>query len=91
MSGDFILAHEALIRMGFFVGIFVVVALVEVFDPRRPLQTSKASRWFGNISIVAINTVVLRLLFPAGAVGIAIWVGETGVGMVQSRDLACLV
>jgi sterol desaturase/sphingolipid hydroxylase (fatty acid hydroxylase superfamily) len=80
MIGEFIIAHEALIRMGFFLGIFVVVALVEVFDPRRPLLTSKTSRWFGNISIVAINTVVLRLLFPAGAVGIAIWVGEQGWG-----------
>jgi len=80
MSSEFILAHEAPIRMGFFVTIFAAVALVEVFHPRRPLLTSKANRWFGNISIVAINTVVLRLLFPAGAVGIALWVREQGWG-----------
>lgn len=80
MNGEFIIAHEAPIRLAFFAGIFVLVALVEVFNPRRPLQTSKTSRWFGNISIVVINTVVLRVLFPAGAVGIAIWVGERGWG-----------
>jgi sterol desaturase/sphingolipid hydroxylase (fatty acid hydroxylase superfamily) len=80
MSSEFIIAHEALIRLAFFVGIFVLVALAEVFDPRRPHLTSKASRWFGNISIVVINSVVLRLLFPVGAAGIAVWVQDRGWG-----------
>jgi sterol desaturase/sphingolipid hydroxylase (fatty acid hydroxylase superfamily) len=84
---DFVMAHEAQIRMGFFVGIFLAVALVELLVPRRPLTTSKRSRWFSNIGIVVINTVVLRLLLPAGAVGIAMWVQGQGWGLFNHLDL----
>lgn len=84
---DFIVAQEGIIRLGFFVGIFVVVAIMELIVPRRPLTTSKATRWFGNIGIVAINTVLVRLLFSTGAVGVAIWVEGQGWGMLNSFAL----
>jgi sterol desaturase/sphingolipid hydroxylase (fatty acid hydroxylase superfamily) len=83
---EFVLKNEAAIRMGFFLGIFLAVALVEVVDPRRALTTSKASRWFGNIGIVIINTVLLRLIFPAGAVGISIWVQRQGWGLFNNLE-----
>jgi sterol desaturase/sphingolipid hydroxylase (fatty acid hydroxylase superfamily) len=78
---EFIVSHEATIRMTFFVGIFVIVALIELAVPRRPLTTSKAGRWFANIGIVTINTVLLRLLVPAGGVGISVWIGRQGWGV----------
>ena len=77
----FVTAHEATIRMAFFVGIFLAVALVELFYPRRTLNTSKTSRWFGNIGVVFISTILLRILFPAGAVGISVWIGHQGWGI----------
>ncbi|MGD9033275.1 MAG: sterol desaturase family protein [Desulfobacteraceae bacterium] len=83
---EFIVSNEATIRMTFFVGIFVVVALVELAVPRRPLTTSKTGRWFANIGIVIINTVVLRLLVPAGALGISVWVGRQGWGVFNYVD-----
>jgi len=78
---EFVARHEAAIRIAFFAGIFVLVALGELVRPRRPLQTSKGRRWFANIGIVVINTVVLRLIFPAGAVGLALWVNARGWGL----------
>jgi sterol desaturase/sphingolipid hydroxylase (fatty acid hydroxylase superfamily) len=84
---DLIIAQEGIIRLGFFVGIFVVVAIVELIVPRRPLTTSKRTRWFGNIGIVAINTVVVRLLFSTGAVGVAIWVEGQGWGILNLMAL----
>ncbi len=78
---DLIFQHEKLIRLVFFAGIFTIVATWEVFCPRRRLTTSKAARWTGNIGIVAINTMLLRLLFPAAAVGIAFWVAGRGWGL----------
>lgn len=78
---EFVIAHEATIRMAFFVGIFLAVALVELIVPRRSLTTSKTSRWVGNIGIVFINAFVLRILFPAGAVGISVWIGHQGWGI----------
>jgi len=78
---EFVTAHEATIRMVFFVGIFLAVALVELIAPRRVLTTSKKTRWFGNIGIVFINTFLLRLLVPAGAVGVSVWIGLQGWGI----------
>jgi len=59
---NYITDNEAAIRLAFFIGIFVVVACIELVAPRRPLTTSKPTRWFGNIGIVVINTVLLRFL-----------------------------
>lgn len=81
---NFVLTHEATIRIAFFAGIFVIVAVIELLVPRRPVETSRASRWFGNIGIVIINTVLLRLLFPTAAVGVAVWVEHQGWGMFHN-------
>ena len=62
------------------------MALVELAVPRRPLTTLKTGRWFANIGIVIINTVVLRLLVPAGALGISVWVGRQGWGVFNYVD-----
>jgi len=83
---ELIVRNEPAIRMGFFVGIFLAVALVELVAPRRALTASKKTRWFGNIGIVAINTFLLRILFPAGAVGISIWVGRQGWGIFNLAE-----
>jgi sterol desaturase/sphingolipid hydroxylase (fatty acid hydroxylase superfamily) len=78
---EYLLQHEGTIRLGFFVGIFLAVALGELVDPRRPLNTSKRSRWFSNIGIVVMNTVFLRVIFPIGAIGVAVWVERQGWGL----------
>ncbi|MBN1102124.1 MAG: sterol desaturase family protein [Deltaproteobacteria bacterium] len=82
-----VVKHEATIRMAFFVGIFLLVAVVELLFPRRTLTTSKASRWFANIGIVFINTFLLRLLFPVTAVGMAAWAQQKGWGLFNHADL----
>jgi len=78
---DFILSHEMPIRLGCFFGIFAVMALWEIITPRRQLQTSKAIRWANNLGLVFFNSFVLRLAFPAAAVGMAVFAGEQGWGL----------
>lgn len=73
--------HEAAIRLGFFLGIFAVMAMWEVLAPRRSLTVSKAVRWLNNLSLVAFNTVLLRFLFPAAAVGMAALAADQGWGL----------
>jgi sterol desaturase/sphingolipid hydroxylase (fatty acid hydroxylase superfamily) len=73
--------NETFIRLAFFFGILFAVAILETLVPRRPLSTSKAGRWFGNLGIVVINTATLRLLFPITAVGLALWASEKGWGI----------
>jgi len=78
---EFILGNEPVIRLGFFFGILAVMALWEILAPARPLSVSKAVRWGSNLGIVVLNTVVLRLLFPAAAVGMALFAKEQGWGI----------
>ena len=79
-----IINNEPAIRLGFFIGIFLVVALGELAAPRRRLTTSKASRWFANIGIVVINTAVVRFLFPVAAVGMAVIAAQKTWGLFNN-------
>jgi sterol desaturase/sphingolipid hydroxylase (fatty acid hydroxylase superfamily) len=80
---DFVLSHEPTIRLGFFLGVFALVALWEVAAPRRALVVSKARRWASNLGLVVLNTVMLRLLFPLAAVGVAAFCVQNGWGLIN--------
>lgn len=80
---QFVLAHEPAIRLGFFLGVFALIALWEVAAPRRALTISKALRWASNLGLVVLNTVALRLLFPLAAVGVAAFCAENGWGLLN--------
>ena len=80
-------SHETAIRLGFFFGILAVMALWEILAPRRGLSRSKAVRWTANLGIVALNTVLLRLIFPATAVGLAALAAERGWGLLNAIAL----
>ncbi|PKO65851.1 MAG: fatty acid hydroxylase [Betaproteobacteria bacterium HGW-Betaproteobacteria-16] len=82
-----VLANEPLIRMGFFFGVFALVALWELASPRRVLKLSRKQRWTANLGIVLLNTVIVRLLFPAAAVGMAALTAEKGWGLLNNFDV----
>jgi sterol desaturase/sphingolipid hydroxylase (fatty acid hydroxylase superfamily) len=83
---DLILAHEPAIRLTGFVLIFAAMAILELVSPKRPLSAPKAMRWFANLSIVAINSAVLRVLFPLLAVGAALEAEVRGFGLFHWLD-----
>jgi len=76
-----ILEYETPIRLGFFFCVLLTMATLEMVIPRRELSVSKARRWGNNLGITALNTVVVRLLFPTAAVGIALFAEERGYGL----------
>ena len=78
---EFVLGHEPAIRLGFFLGVFALMALWEVVAPRRALTQSRGVRWSSNLGLVVLNSVVLRVLFPAAAVGMAVFAAEQGWGV----------
>ncbi|MBA3034558.1 MAG: sterol desaturase family protein [Gammaproteobacteria bacterium] len=80
---QFMLANELAIRIGFFLGVLTLVGLWELVAPRRVLTVSKAWRWTSNLGLVVINSVVLRLLFPLAAVGVAAFCVENGWGLLN--------
>jgi sterol desaturase/sphingolipid hydroxylase (fatty acid hydroxylase superfamily) len=83
--------NELLIRLGFFFGILVVMFLWELIAPRRPLTTSKIIRWFSNLGLVLIDSIVVRLFFPTALAGIALLVQQRGWGLFNQFELPYLL
>lgn len=84
---NWILQHEASLRLGAFGGILLTCALAEMIRPRRLQSLSRLVRWPANLGIVVVNTLLLRLLFPAAAVGIAAHAQQQGWGLLAQIDL----
>jgi sterol desaturase/sphingolipid hydroxylase (fatty acid hydroxylase superfamily) len=82
-----ILAIEPDIRLGFFLGVFAVMAAWEAVWPRRERAVSRWIRWPNNLGIVAVNTLLLRVLFPTAAVGLALLGEERGWGLLNTLAL----
>ena len=83
-----LLEHEPLVRFAIFMAVFMTMAAWEIGAPRRPLAASRGRRWIANLGILIVNTVLVRALFPAAAVGIAIYAEERGAGLLHAIDLA---
>jgi len=78
--------HEAVIRLVVFIGVFLVMGLWEWLAPRRRLAVAKPLRWVSNLGLLAINSVMLRLLFPAAAVGLAWSAADLHWGLFNRVD-----
>ena len=83
---EFVMSHEAQIRLGFFFGVLAVMAGWELLAPRRALSESKTLRWASNLGIVVLNTLVLRAVIPGAAVGMAALAAERGWGLLNARE-----
>jgi sterol desaturase/sphingolipid hydroxylase (fatty acid hydroxylase superfamily) len=81
------MSTEIAIRLGFFFGIFILVAGCEILVPRRALTTSKASRWATNLLILGLNPLAVRLVFPVLPVGLALFATEHRWGLFNTIDL----
>lgn len=65
------IAAEPILRAGVFFSVLAAMAVWEVLAPRRHQPQLRLLRWPGNLGIVVLNSVLVRLIFPAGAVGVA--------------------
>lgn len=84
---EYILSHESGIRLGFFIGILILMGFWESIAPRRPYSMSKRSRWFANLGIVVIDSLILRLAFPVTVVYIASLNEGSGRGFLNQSGL----
>lgn len=78
--------HEILWRLSAFLGVFGAMALWEVFGPRRRQALARRARWPGNLGLAVLNALLLRVLFPAALVGVALAAGARGWGLLALVD-----
>jgi len=79
--------EEQTIRLTFFLGTLVAVAAWEFIAPRRVLNDSKTRRWFTNLSLVLLNTLVVRFTIPILPVGLALLYQNRGWGILNNVTL----
>jgi len=72
---------EIALRIGAFAVVFAAMAAWEIAAPRRPLTAGRKPRWPSNLGIVVVDAVLVRLIIPVAAVGVALMAAERGWGL----------
>ncbi len=78
-----LLDSQSAIRLAGFFAVLLLVALGEMLFPRRQRRPGTTARWMNNFALVALNTVVLRLVLPMGAIGVAVLAEHRGLGLLN--------
>ena len=78
------MSWEPVLRLGVFLGVFAAMAAWEMTAPKRQLMASKPRRWTTNWLIAALDTAVVRVLFPLAAVGAALDAAAQGWGLLPA-------
>ena len=84
---DLLLNYEPVIRVSFFIGILLIMAVWEVVSARRPQAIGRNKRWPHNIMIVVVDTLAVRLVFPMVAIGAAFLSVDKGWGVLNLISL----
>ena len=82
-----LVGDELLIRLAAFAGIFGLMTAWEILVPRRDQKLGRKTRWPGNIGIVILDTVLVRLVFPTTAMGLALVAEARGWGLFYALGL----
>jgi sterol desaturase/sphingolipid hydroxylase (fatty acid hydroxylase superfamily) len=78
---------ELLIRISAFALVFTAMALWEIAAPRRGLAVGRRPRWAGNLGILLVDVVAVRVLIPTAAVGAALFAAGRGWGLLHLAGL----
>jgi len=86
---------EPILRLIAFAGVFAAMALFEVLAPRRVLTASKGRRWLTNLSIVGIDSLIVRFMaqlsVPIAATAAALYAEQLGWGLFNALALPAWV
>jgi sterol desaturase/sphingolipid hydroxylase (fatty acid hydroxylase superfamily) len=75
------------IRLSAFAIVFAAMSLWEWMAPRRAVGISIRVRWLNNLALVALNTLMVRAVFPLLPVGLAILAQERNWGLFNVLQL----
>lgn len=84
---DWFIVNGNILRLSAFIGLFILLAVWEHYQPKRPLSVSKFQRWGNNIAIVMLNNLVLKLLMPFLAIDAALFAEQQQWGLTYLINL----
>ena len=79
---DWFITNSNALRLSAFIGLFILLALWEHYQPKRALSVSKFQRWGNNIAMVMLNNLTLKLLMPFLAIDAALYAQQQQWGFV---------
>lgn len=83
---DTIIAQEGPLRLAVFIGIFLLMVILEFAIPRRDQKLGRVTRWPSNLGLVILDTLLIRLLVPTTAVGVALFAQKNNFGVFNFYD-----
>lgn len=75
------MANELNLRLWFFLGVLLLIILLEYIWPRRTLKIQKNTRWVRNLSLVIINSIAVKALVPFTLVSVAMYAEQHQIGL----------
>jgi len=78
---------EGILRLAVFATVLIGMAIWEIALPRRSLREQKSNRWFNNLGLVALNTILARVIIPVTLAEVAHWSTEGSVGLLNLGQL----
>jgi len=85
------MSNEPFVRLIAFGSVLTAMAVWELAAPRRKQELRRRTRWPGNLAIVVLDTLLVRLLFPIGTVAAAIAAEARGWGFFNAFDVPAWV
>jgi len=85
---NWLVQYQTPLRLGFFLGLFALIALWEWIKPRRQQNARRVSRWANNLGLVVVATLLVRLVVPMGLAVIAFQVQAAGWGLFNHLTLS---
>lgn len=80
--------HEVAVRLGCFFAVLLTMMALEIRIPRRQLIIPRERRWPNNLGLVVFNSLLLRLLFPTAAAGMAAYSEQEKLGLFNQLAVA---
>ncbi|MES2720707.1 MAG: sterol desaturase family protein [Pseudomonadota bacterium] len=79
---------DAALRLGIFAAVFVLLACAEGLWPRREQPLPRRQRWPGHLALQMLSVLLLRVIFPGAAIGLAMQVEALGWGLFNFWSVA---
>jgi sterol desaturase/sphingolipid hydroxylase (fatty acid hydroxylase superfamily) len=78
---DFIINEESTFRLAVFGFTLVLMSAWEWAVPKRGRTYTRRERWFGNLGLIAVDSLFLRLILSVVAVDVAVMCAQKGWGL----------
>ncbi|MGB5247132.1 MAG: hypothetical protein WBN34_11335, partial [Woeseia sp.] len=88
--GSWLLEHEPQVRLAAFLSVFALLLIFQQLRPRREVPGSWRRR-ITNLSLVVIDTVILRVAFPVLAFDLALRLEQQSSGLTAGLPYGAAV